>query len=284
MRSGDWIRDRLGAEKPPNRALGRALNRGTWPAGAALIWLVLSLLAMYLIFSPAFTGWVLSSTGTGDPRGLLRGHLRCCQIIAAGMGIILAVHGGFALLQLAWVGKHILAVRRERRETQRADVKSQERMQQLGMEAVHAMAAVILLLGAAMSVCFTACFGYISASEGIWSCPGQVQSDLRQIEEGRLEEFEVWIAPESRPADLPGPYDSIKRPDRPATLYLAAGEATDYQWFRLYVPNTLGFSPDPERPMDKTRTVDWNREHARRYRVGYTSNLHLAISVEPVEH
>lgn len=280
MSLGDRMREHLGAEKPPDRERERALNRGVWPAGAALAWVVFSLLAGLVLFHPAFTTWLLRSGGGADLKSLLTGHLRCCQAIAAGMGIAVAGSGGFALLQLAWVGKHVRAIFRERRAL--TDPGREELMQQLGNEAVHAMAGVILLCGMAMSLIFTACFGYIGAQEGIWSFPQEIRADLRQLETGELEELEVWFHPNSRPACLPGPYSPVKDQPRPVTRFPAIGEDTGWEWLILFVPDGMRFTPDPERPFDETRTVDWNLAHAQRYQVRYTTNLHLAVEITPV--
>lgn len=276
MRPGDRMRERLGAEKPPDRERERALNRGVWPAGAALVWVVVSLLGMLALFHPAFPAWLLCGT---DPRALLTGHLRCCQAIALGMGVFLGGGGGCVFLQLAWVVRHIAAVFRERKRVERMDLLSQERMRQQGQEAVHAMASVILLCGAAMSICFTVCFGYIAAQEGIWTSPAQARADLQQLEADTLEEAEVWFAPDSRPASLPGPYEAE---DSPVLLLHAMGADTGYAWRRLYLPRETPLSPGPERPFDETQPLDWNQEHAQRYQVRYTTNLHLAVEITPV--
>ena len=105
---------------------------------------------------------------------------------------------------------------------------------------------------------------------------------LFRSETGELEELEVWFHPNSRPACLPGPYSPVKDQPRPVTRFPAIGEDTGWEWLILFVPDGMRFTPDPERPFDETRTVDWNLAHAQRYQVRYTTNLHLAVEITPV--
>lgn len=110
----------------------------------------------------------------------------------------------------------------------------------------------------------------------------QAGADLSQIETSFLVQAEVWISPKARPARLPGPY-SGSLTAQPTTRYGIIGDDTDGKWVQVYVPNAMGFSLDQDRLYDENQSIQWNSEHARRYRVSYTSNFHLVTEIKPID-
>jgi len=109
----------------------------------------------------------------------------------------------------------------------------------------------------------------------------QAGADLSQIEADFLVDVEVWISPKARPARLPGPYSEPLT--EPVTRYGIISGGTGCKWVQIYVPNAMGFSLDQDRLYDENQSIQWNWDHARRYRVRYTSNFHLAAEIAPVE-
>ena len=109
----------------------------------------------------------------------------------------------------------------------------------------------------------------------------QAGADLAQVESGFLVEATVWISPKTRPAALPGPFAGPLA--QPAARYGIIGDDTGGKWVQVYVPNAMEFSLDQERLYNENRSVPWNLENARQYRVRYTSNFHFVTEVTPIE-
>lgn len=122
-------------------------------------------------------------------------------------------------------------------------------------------------------------FGLVPREE-LFSKFRQAGADLTEIETGFLVQAEVWISPKSHPAPPPGPYSEYLT--EVSTRYGIIGEDTGGQWVHVYVPDTMDFSLDQDRLYDETQVIAWNREHARRYRVRYTSNFHLVVEITPI--
>ena len=131
-------------------------------------------------------------------------------------------------------------------------------------------------------LCFLIALGSVAMlhDEHVSSLPFQARADLAQIEAGTLETAQAWISPQSRPGGLPGPYGSGQ--PRLITRRGIVGEDTGYDWVVVRIPNALNFSLDPDRLFDETRPAAWNLEHARQYRVSYTSNFHLVVEITPI--
>lgn len=109
----------------------------------------------------------------------------------------------------------------------------------------------------------------------------QAGHDLAEIDTGFLVQAEVWISPKCHPTRLPGPYtDKLAEV---STCYGIIGDDTGGEWVRVYVPDPMGFSLDPERLYNENQSIGWNWEHARRYRVHYTSNFHLVTEITPID-
>jgi len=107
-----------------------------------------------------------------------------------------------------------------------------------------------------------------------------VQAELEQLERGDLESAVVWIHPKASTAHLPGPWGGSYQ--SPVRNYHIISFDTGGQWVEIYVPETLGFSLNLERPYRGSQSIDWNLEHAQRYEVFYTSNYHLVEKIIPV--
>ena len=70
----------------------------------------------------------------------------------------------------------------------------------------------------------------------------QSKEDLKQMENGKLNEVEVWLYPESSPASFEGVFTYTKNPPKPLTKYLGISYDTGGEWVEFYVPNCLDFS------------------------------------------
>lgn len=107
-----------------------------------------------------------------------------------------------------------------------------------------------------------------------------LQAELAQVEASHLETVEVWVHPKASAAHLPGmwgeDYRSLVR------SYHVVGSDTGGEWVEIFVPDALDFSLNMERPYRESQTTLWNRAHAQRYRVSYTSNFHLVTEIAPV--
>lgn len=53
-------------------------------------------------------------------------------------------------------------------------------------------------------------------------------------------------------------------------------------WTGIYVPDFSDFEPDREHLYNENKSIEWNDTHATTYRVTYTPNYHLVISIEIV--
>lgn len=113
--------------------------------------------------------------------------------------------------------------------------------------------------------------------EDIPSLIVQAQEDIDQIHSGSTEEAVVWFSPQARSAYLPGPSGAEL-----VTRYVGIGDDTGGRWEHFYVPNSLGFSMNEDALYNENRSIQWNEEHASRYRVEYTTNFCLVVSVEEI--
>lgn len=253
------------------------------------------LFLMIVFLSPPFTGWLWrSAAGEVSPaHDLLAGYLRWYWLLLIFCGISFAVSAVLLAVYLVrairnWVKAsgvwrdEVLPKLAEIDNWDRAGLKEQEDSRG------RVMAYGVRYHSAALSyfVCAFLCFlvvlgcGGMLRQDQLFKLPFQAREDLSQIEASFLQTAEVWISPKARPARLPGPYGE----GQPAltTRYGIIGGDTGGQWVQVYVPNALGFSLDQDRLFDETRTTAWNWEHARRYRVRYTSNYHLVTELTPI--
>lgn len=106
----------------------------------------------------------------------------------------------------------------------------------------------------------------------------EITADIRQIEGGNLESITVLLDERSAP-------DAVFR-DNPegwqVPQRIVLGPDTDFEWVTLRFPDALGFASVPDSFVVIGQTRSWNWEHARRYRVSYTSNFHLVVDITPV--
>lgn len=107
-----------------------------------------------------------------------------------------------------------------------------------------------------------------------------LRAELEQVESGQLETAEVWVHPKASTAHLPGMWGNGYRSQ--VRNYHVFTLETGGEWVELFVPDAMGFSLDMERPFRESQSVDWNLEHARRYRVSYTTTFHLVTEIAPV--
>lgn len=122
--------------------------------------------------------------------------------------------------------------------------------------------------------------GFMLVSERVPALFAQASEDIAQIESGQLREVTVWLSPKSRAARLPGPY--AEGQPEPVTRYGGISQETNGVWVEFYVPDCLHFSLDQNALYQEEESILWNEEHARQYRICYTENFCLAVSVEPV--
>lgn len=102
-------------------------------------------------------------------------------------------------------------------------------------------------------------------------------ADLAQLQDGTTEETIVWLSPNTYRSAL-----SEFIITQPVTRYGGIGDATDGKWEDFYFIDALGFSPAQNMLYNEIRSISWNEEHTQKYRIGYTSNLRLVVSIVPV--
>lgn len=254
------------------------------------------LFLMIALLSPQLTGWLWgSAAGEVSPaHDLLTGYLRwywllliLCGAACGGSAVLLALCLPRAIhnwVVHCGVWKEEVIPRLEEIDSWdmvSGEEKACHRGRTMSGGSQYGSAALWYFASAALCFLILLGSGGMLQDEHIPSLPFQAKEDLTQIETSFLVQAEVWISPKARPSRLPGPYGEGQ--PAPVTCYGAVGRDTGGEWVRVYVPNALDFSPDQERLYDETRTAVWNWEHARRYRVRYTSNFHLAVEITPVE-
>lgn len=106
------------------------------------------------------------------------------------------------------------------------------------------------------------------------------REDLAQMESGQLQTVTVWLSPKFQEDQLPGPYTEGQ--PQPVTLYRGIGEDTGRRWKDFYLPDSLDFSLDPDALYHESESIQWNEQHARRYRLYLTEHFRLVVSVEPL--
>lgn len=210
---------------------------------------VLSTLFVWFSISPAFLGRFLRA-GMGAA-ALLGGHARWT------FNLITACIAGLVVL-LITVGAAAIFVLR------RLDIGDQ------------LFKRGLLLIFAAF--CLHGIGWVMIVSEDVPGLRAQAREDIAQLEGGRLEEVTVWLNPKHERARLPGPY-SDGQPE-PVTEYHGVSRETGGRWVDFLVPDTLGFSLDPDAMYSEGQSIGWNEQNARQYRIACTSNLRMVVSIE----
>lgn len=108
----------------------------------------------------------------------------------------------------------------------------------------------------------------------------ELQTELEQVESGRLETAEVWVHPRADVGRLPGMWGSGYR--SLVRNYHVFILETGGEWVEVFVPDAMGFSLDMAHPFRESQSIAWNLEHARRYQISYTTNFHLVTEITPV--
>lgn len=122
--------------------------------------------------------------------------------------------------------------------------------------------------------------GVMYLSEDIPDLRTRAREDMAQITEGRLESAEVCFSKGAARSGLPGPYTE-GQPEM-FLVYNGMGKESDSHWRGYCILDDLGFVPDADRLYNENKSIDWNDENAGWYAVTYTTNLHVVISVEPL--
>ena len=316
------------------RETRKRLNRLCLPAGAALLVIILSLLAMLGVLSlPRLLPWLterLEETRALNGASPARLLLECCRIwygailgvsgiIWLALGLCLVFLLGGVVRSVCWCVKHSRILKRLEqdwiqenlgglqellkpheaenlmekkavREREPWEVPDQppepqettvEAYRRVSEELLVRGLSVFILLAAAVPTGMMAGLPWLMlADTEVPALYSQTVEDIRQTEAGELSSFTVWLSPKVREVRLPGPWSESY--PTPLDRYGGISEETGGVWVYLYVPQTLGFALDPGALYDENQTVCWNREYARQYRVSYTANLHIVISVEPL--
>lgn len=158
----------------------------------------------------------------------------------------------------------------------------------LAIVAVCCVAAIIVgrkSVGAVLCAIVISAFGFFLCgvmylSEDIPDLRTRAREDMAQITEGRLESAEVSFTKGAARTGLPGPYTE-GQPEM-FLVYSGMGKESDSRWKSYCILDGLGFVPDGDRLYNQNESIDWNDENAGWYAVTYTTNLHVVISVEPL--
>lgn len=206
--------------------------------------LFLGMLLVWVTLRPAYLAFLLGDAPT--PEALLRGYSAWYLGILLALGSCVFLPGAGAVIALA------------RGRDKRASLR---------------LSAVCLFLPLFIGIAMIT----MEDLPGLFT---QARADLAQVESGSLQEVTVWLSPKCHPYGLPGPY--AEGQPQPTIQYGGISEQTGGVWERYYVPDSLGFALDPDALYDENQSIQWNEEHARQYRLRYTDNFHLVVSVEPV--
>lgn len=158
----------------------------------------------------------------------------------------------------------------------------------LAIVVVCCVAAVIAgrkSAAAVLCAIFFSAFGFLVCgvmylSEDVSELRTRAREDMAQITEGRPESAVVCFGKGVEREGLPGPYTE----GQPTvfSVYSGIGKESGSRWRGYRILGSLGFAPDGGRLYNENKSVDWNDENAAWYSVTYTSNLHVVISVEPL--
>lgn len=100
--------------------------------------------------------------------------------------------------------------------------------------------------------------------------------EIEFIEAGKIETAEVYLHPKNYESDslwgfIDGPYCRF-------ISYKAIGDGVS--WNKIYVPDYIDFELDSANPYDEWQNTHWNEENAARYRITYTPQLKIVVSIE----
>lgn len=144
-----------------------------------------------------------------------------------------------------------------------------------------------LFIHIALAVVVLAWYGLILFGDSVPPVPiapqvhiPAVLAELERVESSQLETAEVWIHSKTSAAYLPGPWKGGYR--NFVRKYHIVGTAPGDQWIDILVPDAMGFTPNPDRPLREGQSIPWNLENAQRYRVSYTPDFHLAVEITPI--
>ena len=220
------------------------------PAGELLIvclpfpMLFLGMLLVWVTLQPAYLAFLLGDAPT--PEALLHGYSAWYLGILCALGSCVFLTGAGAVIAL---------------------VRGRDKRASLRLSAVCLF--LPLFVGISMIT--------MEDLPGLFT---QARADLAQVKSGALQEVTVWLSPKCHPYSLPGPYTEGQ--PQPTMQYGGISEQTGGVWERYYVPDSLGFTLDPDALYDENQSIQWNEEHARQYRLRYTDNFHLVVAVEPL--
>lgn len=109
----------------------------------------------------------------------------------------------------------------------------------------------------------------------------QIQEDLAVAKEDSLKSDLVFLHSDSSMVNFV-PLGS--RYADTAVCYHVAGVNASRKhlpaWEEIYVPDCLHFNMDTEHAYNEWKSIEWNEYHAVIYRITYTPNLHLVVSIE----
>ena len=235
------------APEPPPAAPSearRAFTGSLFPALLPFIGLFLGVLVFWLSLTPAVLNLLVGQAES--PEALLRGY-RTWYILLIGAAVVAVL--------LPAAGS-VIAIKK-------ADIS----LTLLGLVVVSV--GFPLFLGVAML-----------GQEDVPGLLARSGEDLAQLESGQLEQTTVWLSPRTQQEGLPGPY--AEGQPEPVTQYSATGASADPTWTPFYIPDCLGFAPDRQTLYNGNESISWNEENSQQYRLSYTTQFHLVVSVEPV--
>ena len=105
-----------------------------------------------------------------------------------------------------------------------------------------------------------------------------LQADMEQIESARLESEEVRFKKSEDRSGLSGIY--VEGEPALFSVYSGIGDDTGHRWEDFYMLDSLELMPDEGRWYNENKSIEWNEENAELYRVTYTANFKVVVSVE----
>ncbi len=126
-------------------------------------------------------------------------------------------------------------------------------------------------------------FFVIAHEERVVEVYREYKQDVVAIEEGNLESETIFLNIEYYESPM-----EVLGKGYPNTVFCFHGIGVENKdvgmskWQEFYIPKYLEFEFDTKGAYNEIMSFQWNQENAKRYKVQFTPNQHVIVSIEPV--
>lgn len=107
--------------------------------------------------------------------------------------------------------------------------------------------------------------------------------EITALHEGNLITEEVWIHQETYKTGFALHGQNYPKPlTEYRILAFPNSDGKTGGWHSIYIPDFFTFTPDMEHPFKESQSLEWNMQYAAAYRVTYTPEYKLIISIERI--